>query len=394
MTALVCWAYAQIGDAKQHYSVERGDALRNVIKHSFTPVVRLEEVLRQRNESDRRFSRLLASGEVAQAFQYADMRGLIRETPDDETLFARAAEHYVSNRVQGIETLVVIPFWEEIERFNAQVRPELRRAGLLGEVDVKRDSVKSLTWTEEQKVHWDQYQAGDRLLFVRNTRFFKRGVSAEVIAIHPEGLQVRGPNGREAIVTRKHRSAFDVGRVQTLAVSAGDKLLIQGRHDNEGFANGDFREVARVDPATNTIVLTDGHLLPPDFAAWTYGHALTTYRAQGSTSEESLFLLGEVATRALSHRQFYVGNTRYRGTHVIYVSNKEAISRRLAQPDEGRELAGEFIARHQLDQVLRLIPRQGRSLEAWLRAARGVAAEHLRQQQEGQRQGYNHSMGA
>ncbi len=29
------------GDTKQHYSVQRGDALRNVIKHSGTPVVRL-----------------------------------------------------------------------------------------------------------------------------------------------------------------------------------------------------------------------------------------------------------------------------------------------------------------------------------------------------------------
>jgi len=50
-----------VGDTKQHYSVQRGDALRNVIKHSGTPVVRLAEVLRQRSPADRRFSRLLAS---------------------------------------------------------------------------------------------------------------------------------------------------------------------------------------------------------------------------------------------------------------------------------------------------------------------------------------------
>ena len=49
-----------MGDTKQHYSVERGEALRNVIEHSGTPVLRLAEVLRQRNEADRRFSRLLA----------------------------------------------------------------------------------------------------------------------------------------------------------------------------------------------------------------------------------------------------------------------------------------------------------------------------------------------
>jgi len=64
--------------------LERGDALRNVIDHSGTPVVRLAEVLRQRDEADRRFSRLLASGDVAEAFAFADRRGLIRETLDDE----------------------------------------------------------------------------------------------------------------------------------------------------------------------------------------------------------------------------------------------------------------------------------------------------------------------
>ncbi|MGH7947399.1 MAG: AAA family ATPase, partial [Opitutaceae bacterium] len=256
-----------VGDTKQHYSVQRGDALQNVIKHSSTPVVRLAEVLRQRNEADRRFSRLLASGAVGEAFEFADRRGLIRETPDDEAMFGRAAEPYASNRVKGIETLVVIPFREEIERFNAQVRPALRRAGLLGGVEIMREAVRPLTWTEEQKAHWDQYQVGDRLLFVRDTRFFKRGVAAEVVAVMPDGLRVRGPKGREAKITRKQRAAFDVGRMQTLAVSVGDKLLIRGREDDEGFANGDFKQVAHVDPVGNEVVLTDGHVLPPDFAA-------------------------------------------------------------------------------------------------------------------------------
>jgi ATP-dependent exoDNAse (exonuclease V) alpha subunit len=57
-----------VGDPKQHFSVERGDALRNVIARSCTPVVRLAEVLRQRNAADRRFSRMLATGDVGEAF--------------------------------------------------------------------------------------------------------------------------------------------------------------------------------------------------------------------------------------------------------------------------------------------------------------------------------------
>jgi conjugative relaxase-like TrwC/TraI family protein len=367
-----------VGDTKQHYSVQRGDALRNVIRHSGTPVVRLAEVLRQRNEADRRFSRLLATGAVAEAFGFADRRGLIREATDDNALFAQAAEHYVGNRVRGIETLVVIPFWEEIERFNAQVRPALRQAGLLGAAEVTREAVKPLTWTEEQKIHWDQYRPGDRLLFARDTRFFKRGVAAEVVAVLPDGLRVRGPKGREAKITRKQRAAFEVGRAQSLSVSVGDRLLIRGREDDAGFANGDFKEVAKVDPVADRIVFTDGRELPRTFAAWTYGHALTSYRSQGSTSEESLLVLGEVAMRALARRQFYVGNTRYRGAHAIYLSDKAEILRRLARPDPGRELATEFMTRHRLTLDERLTPRATRGLRAGVREAWHSTVRKLR----------------
>ena len=63
---------------------------------------------------------------------------------------------------------------------------------------------------------------------------------------------------------------------------------MRGREEEQGFANGDFKDVAAVDPIANRIFLSDGKELPADFRAWTYGHALTSYRSQGSTAEESL----------------------------------------------------------------------------------------------------------
>jgi ATP-dependent exoDNAse (exonuclease V) alpha subunit len=161
-------------------------------------------------------------------------------------------------------------------------------------------------------------------------------------------------------------------------VAAGDRLLIRGRDDDAGFSNGDFTEVAQVDPTANKIVLTDGRELPPDFAAWTYGHALTSYRSQGSTSEESLLVLGEVATQALARRQFYVGNTRFRGAHAIYLSNKDEILRRIVRSDTARELATEFVDRHSIIENEQLVPRPIRGLRAHLRAAWLATAEKLR----------------
>jgi hypothetical protein len=89
-------------------------------------VVRLAEVLRQREEPDRRLSRLLASGEVVEALLYADRQNMMRETGDDEALFSAAAEHYARNVAEQVETLVVIPVWDEIDRFNLHARHALR----------------------------------------------------------------------------------------------------------------------------------------------------------------------------------------------------------------------------------------------------------------------------
>jgi len=365
-----------VGDTKQHYSVQRGDALRHIVEHTHTPVVRLAEVLRQREEPDRRLSRLLASGDTAEALLYADRQGMIADAGSDDALFATAAEHYARNVAEQVETLVVIPIWDEIERFNGHARRALRRRALLGDAEVVREAVKPLSWTEEQKQHWDQYRAGDRLLFVRDTRFFRRGTAAEVIEVLPDGLRVRGEQDRVAIISRKQRGAFEVGRAERLAIAAGDRLLIRGRNPEHGFANGDLAQVAWVNPAADEVVLTDGRHLPADFKAWTYGHALTAYRSQGSTAEESLLVLGEIATRSLGRRQFYVANTRYRGAHRIYVANKREIFARLQEPDAGRELATEFVQRRRLTvRELISVRRLPRMLENLRQAIWTAAAE-------------------
>ena len=56
-------------------------------------------------------------------------------------------------------------------------------------------------------------------------------------------------------------------------------------------------------------------------------------------------MLGSTAAQKLSHRELYVGNTRYRGAHAIYVTNTEELYQRLAWRDNRRELASEFVQR-------------------------------------------------
>lgn len=68
---------------KQHTSVQRGDALRHVVKHAQLPVVRLSEVLRQRDPADREISKLLGEHRVIEAFARA------QSTPMTEGIAAK-----------------------------------------------------------------------------------------------------------------------------------------------------------------------------------------------------------------------------------------------------------------------------------------------------------------
>jgi len=335
-----------VGDPKQHYSVQRGDALRHVQKYAPVPVVRLSEVLRQRDPADREISRLLGQGRPIEAFQQAQKRGLVDEEAEENKLFELAAEHYARNRATGIETLVVIPLWEEIDRFSVKAREALRRQGVLGAESVERSTVQPLAWTEEQKTHWSQYQRGDRLAFVRETRHFHRGQTVEVVGLARNGLRVRKANGRELKITRRQKGTYEVARHVRLAVAAGDRILLRAR--GEGFTNGEIAEVVRVDAQRNEVQLADGRRLPPEFQTWTYAHALTSYRAQGTTVEESILVLGHQSAETLRQRQFYVGNTRYRTRHHLYVASREAVVKRLKTLDNGRELATEFLERRRL----------------------------------------------
>jgi hypothetical protein len=76
-----------------------------------------------------------------------------------------------------------------------------------------------------------------------------------------------------------------------------------------------------------------------------------------------------------------VGNTRYRGTHAIYVSRKEDILCRIVRPDPGRELATEFMTRHGFALSERLVPRPIRGLRAGVRAAWLGMVQKLRRRQ-------------
>src|SRR4026208_2108084 len=92
----------------------------------------------------------------------------------------------------------------------------------------------SLSWTKAQKMNASQYEPGQRLRFLRQTKYFDRGETADVISIEGQSLKLRRIDSQEVLFKVGAGSAcFDVGEARELNVARGDWLLLQANHGRE-----------------------------------------------------------------------------------------------------------------------------------------------------------------
>ncbi|MCB1099629.1 MAG: relaxase domain-containing protein, partial [Verrucomicrobiae bacterium] len=347
MASLVRVAEAQrarlvlVGDTKQHESVERGSALRNLLDSRIIDPVRPESVRRQRKPEHRTLAQLLATGQAEQAFAHADSIGLVSEVPHVSRLFKEAAQHYANAVEAGRETLVVIPTWDEIGFFNDEARRELKRRGLIRGPEVEIAGSASLSWTAVEKCHWRDYRPGYVLNFHRSAAGVAPGESIRVKEILHNGLLCEKPDGTTTKITSKQRHAFDVAEPCKLEIAAGDALLFRANCPEIGVSNGDRLQVVAVD--LGSIRLTGDKILPSGFTQICHGHAVTSHKSQGASVEESILVMAPHSLPAANLRQFYVSNTRFKDRHRVFVHDKNAIAARIGQRSE-RLLAREFLA--------------------------------------------------
>src|SRR5205814_832897 len=186
------------GDTGQHASVARGDALRILEQYSRYRFSELTTIRRQKPEAFRQAVELAAAKQTDKAFAKLLELGAVTETlTDDGQLYQRAANAYLSATKQGKSALLVSPTWWEIDGVTEKVRETLKADGALSQDEHTVCVFDSLSWTTAQKKNTNQYEPGQRLRFVRQTKHFDRGDTIEVVAVVENGLRVRRPDGTE-----------------------------------------------------------------------------------------------------------------------------------------------------------------------------------------------------
>ena len=251
------------GDTGQHSSVARGDALRILEQYSSYRFSELTTIRRQKPEAFRQIVELAAAKQTEKAFAKLLELGAVTEALADgpqASLYDKAAQTYLSAVRQGKTALLVSPTWSEIEAVTEKVRETLKAEGIVSQQDETIAVFDSLSWTEAQKRNVSQYEPGQRLRFIRQTKQFGRGGTVEIVATVENALRVRRSDGTEVnFVPASAAASFDVGEARELKVAAGDWLLLQANHGKE-FINGERVQVREI--RAGRIALADGRVLP------------------------------------------------------------------------------------------------------------------------------------
>ncbi len=326
------------GDTGQHSSVPRGDALRIIEQYSSYHFSELTTIRRQKPAAFREIVELAAAKQTDKAFAKLVELGAVTEVSVDDhggraqTLHQRAAEAYVSATKQGKSALLVSPTWAEIEAVTEKVRESLKVDGVISQDESTHCVFDSLSWTVAQKKNASQFEPGQRLRFVRQTKKSGRGETMEVVAITETGLRVRRPDGTEMdFIPSTSAASFDVGESRELKVAAGDWLLLQANHCKE-FINGERVQVKTVQDGR--IALADGRTLPAGFNTFTHGYAVTSHSSQGKTVDEVLLVASSKSFAAVNREQFYVSISRGRERAHVFTDDVELLARRVTDSHE------------------------------------------------------------
>jgi len=382
------------GDTGQHASVVRGDALRILEQHSDFQSGQLTRIRRQRKAEYRKAVELAAQKRTLEAFAQLERIGAIVESASDN-LHAKAAQSYLKALDQNQSALLVAPTWNEIEAVTEKVRAALKASGQLVGEEKEFQVFDSLSWTEAQKRDAQQYRPGMAIRLRRGKGGFHKDETVAVVAVENDSIKVQRVDGSESLFPSGAGCAcFDVGEKRKLKVAAGDKLLLQANAARKQFINGELVEVQVIQG--DSILLTDGRVIPKNYRSFTHGYAVTSYAAQGKTVDEVLVVVSSRSLPAVHQQQFYVSISRGRERCQVFTDDLERLrshvthsGERLAAvevvPRVGRQ---KFVQRvlqcgHRFLKHFRLRITQAHSLRKNIEHIRETSYEHQHQSRRG-----------
>lgn len=222
------------------------------------------------------------------------------------------------------------------------MRQELTTRGLLGEEEHTFTQYAQVSLTEAERSDHRNYHDGMMLRLVRNG------------AGQRSGSMVNYSPALDGFI-QENPDAFQVFEQSTIALRAGDSIRISANHkskDGHTLNNGATYKVKGFNKGD--IELENGWKLDKDDGLFTYGHVLTSYSAQGKTTDHVIVVQGDQSLPATDMAQFYVSVSRGKKTASVWVDSKQDTLEAVEKEDK-RLLASDLVRkpRHKIRQKLK-----------------------------------------
>jgi ATP-dependent exoDNAse (exonuclease V) alpha subunit len=315
-----------VGDEKQLTSVEAGDWLGMLLRHSPLRASVLQEIRRQTSVRYREAMMEMSQGNVRRGLAKLDKQGWVHE--GRATYLEAAARAWLRRDAAKEPAILVAPTWREIDQLNEIVRVGLADRGTLTGTETTREVMDLADYTAAQRKVAKNYAPGLQVAAATRVPGLRSGEWVGVQTVdHPAGV-VKLLNG-ERVNVRRYGASLQVARAVSIRVRTGDTLMLQGNDRKLGIVNGERVTVLQPEPGGGLRVRQmrgrkagKEVVLPSTYKTYVHGYAVTAHKSQGATVPHAI-----VAAERMNGRETYVATSRGQKTIEVHVPDKDAIFR-------------------------------------------------------------------
>ncbi len=353
------------GDARQHSSPRRGEAFRVCQQEAGLNVAKIEEIQRQKGNYKRAVELVSLGHEVVDqktgltgmlaGFDLLDQMGKIHEVTGEERYQALATA-YLEAKEKKRSTLVVSPTHAEKDAVTEKIRGSLRDAGAIGKESVEYTRLKSLNLSDAEKGDRRTYQSSGTIIqFHQNVKGgYKRGERYRVDQ-DQQGQPILKPmqGGGDKPVPLQASDRFEVYSEEKIGLAVGDQVrfTLGGKSmQSQRISNGRLDEVERFDTDGN-IVLKSGMTVSQTYGHLDLGYVVSSHASQGKDRAVAMAAMGAESLPAINSKQFYVTVSRGSKDVALYVDNKAAVRRAIAE--DGRQMSATEMVQAEQRKVFR-----------------------------------------
>lgn len=348
------------GNIRQHSSPgEYGDGLRILQQQAKIKTVHLKQNMRQRNAPDYKEAvDFIARGKTLQGFQVLDQKmKAVVEIPEHEKRLEFVADKYIQSLNAKRSALIVSPTNLEKKQLTQVVREKLKAQGILQGKSKVFEQLQNLSFTESQKKDISNYQVGQYIRFIRNTKGgFQAGGHYQVVSKTPQ----TGKKINEVAVLVKDLKTdqilslpyqtpktYSVFEKTSIELNKGDLVKptlnlksIEGSKIN----NGTGQKIKGFSKSGD-ILLENGKTLAKDCFHLSHNYVSTSHGAQGATVKDVYISMSEASLGAVNQQSLYVSISRGKSKVQLVTDNKKALKMAIVRSGE-RKTAREIQKQH------------------------------------------------